>query len=295
MRTYIDCLPCFFSQAIAACRLLGVSDADTKRVVDRVGALLPKVALESSPPETAALVHRVIREALENPDPYAKIKRKSNEAALAVYPQLREKVRASADPLRAAVEISIAGNIIDYGALLNPDLGAEISRIVEAEERAVLREDARLFDFLKLQNAIDRARSVLYLADNAGEIVFDRILIEEMRARRPAMELTVAVRGGPVLNDATEVDAREAGIDRIAVVISNGTDVPGTVLRACSPEFRDVWKQSDLIISKGQGNYESVAGEPGNIFFLLMVKCEVLARDIGAGLRDVILTANGAY
>jgi uncharacterized protein with ATP-grasp and redox domains len=124
------------------------------------------------------------------------------------------------------------------------------------------------------------ARSILYLADNAGEIVFDRLLIE----RLPAGRVTVVVRGAPVINDATRADAQVAGLDRIAEIIDNGSDAPGTVLEDCSAQFRERFESADVIIAKGQGNFETLSAAGANICFLLKIKCPVLATHTGIEL-----------
>ena len=139
-----------------------------------------------------------------------------------------------------------------------------------------------------LRRAVDEARDILYLADNAGEIVFDRLLIEEM----PRDRITLVVRGSPVINDATREDAEAAGLSSLVTVIDNDSDVPGTILESCSPDFRSRFAQCDLVIAKGQGNYETLAGENQNIFFLFKTKCPVIARDVGNEVGQMAVCVN---
>ncbi|MBN1697142.1 MAG: DUF89 family protein [Spirochaetales bacterium] len=289
MKTYLDCIPCFFRQTIEACRMIGLSDGAVKRILDEVARHIPEIELEDSPPVMGSIIHRIIREETNNPDPYKHIKKKSNDLVLSLYPLLKKKVENSQDRILEAVEIAIAGNIIDYGALFRLDLHAEIDAIINMEDAGIKNEDPRFFAYRDFIASLERAKTILYCADNAGEIVCDRILIEEIHAAFPATRIVCAVRGGPIINDCLVSDAVEAGIDKTARVIANGVDAPGTLLGACSKEFLDAWRVSDMIISKGQGNFESLAGNEGNIFFMFIVKCGVLAADIGCRIRDVIL------
>ena len=142
-------------------------------------------------------------------------------------------------------------------------------------------------DEKKIKRVLDAAHEILYIGDNAGECVFDKILIEEMK--KP---VTYAVRDAPIINDATYEDAVQAGIDSVATIISSGTDAPGAILETCSAEFKKLYHNSSFIISKGQGNYEALSIEMGPIFFLLKVKCQVIANDIGVNKGDIVLKAS---
>jgi uncharacterized protein with ATP-grasp and redox domains len=144
-------------------------------------------------------------------------------------------------------------------------------------------------DFIDVQlipfrQAVNDAREILYIADNAGEIVFDRLLIE----RLPIEKVTVAVKGSPVINDVTMEDALVAGLPRIVEVIDNGSDAPGTILESCSGYFQERFEKADLVIAKGQGNYETLSDIDKNIFFILKAKCPVIARDIGCEVGQMI-------
>jgi uncharacterized protein with ATP-grasp and redox domains len=237
------------------------------------------------------IIHSIIKEQAHNDDPYEEIKCKSNEIALAVYPHLKSMVRKAKDCLLKAVKVAIAGNIIDYGAVFNLDINKEIETILRYEEDNIRNGD-KYFIYKDFVKHLDKTRTLLYLADNAGEIVFDRILIEEIKAAYPGMRIYFAVRGQPIINDCTIKDAITAGIDKITTLITSGSDAPGTILSCCSPQFLHIWQQSDLIISKGQGNFESLSGAQGNIFFMFIVKCQPLAREMGWDLRNVILCRN---
>ena len=204
------------------------------------------------------------------PNPYATEKKESNINTLKLYKDLRIKVLESSNPFGMALRLSIAGNIMDYGASGSFDVEPTILR--------VLQSDFAIDHSIELENRIKSSSKILYLGDNAGEIVFDKLFIEMIMHPH----LTFAVRGSNVLNDATIEDAQQVGIDLVADVISNGYDAPSTVLTECSPEFLKVYNEADLIISKGQGNFEGLIDENDpRIFFLLMVKCDVVAEAIG--------------
>ncbi len=276
MKTYIDCLPCFVSQALRAARIASDDEEIIRKVVNETGMMLKDIPVESTPPEIGRLIYKKVRELTGNPDPYRAIKKESTSEALALYPSLKKIVEESDDKLLTAVRIAIAGNVIDFGVNRKFDLKKDID--------TVLKRDFAVFDYRLFMDMYESAEEILYIGDNAGECVFDRVLIEEMN--RP---VTYAVRETSVINDALHEDAADAGLDKITNLVSSGTDAPGTVLSTCSREFREIFENSKFIISKGQGNFEALSGEKRPIFFLLMAKCPVIAADIGINEGDILL------
>jgi len=255
-----------------------------ERAVRETLELAAQMPFDRCPPRMGQKIHRLLREATGNPDPYRKVKKHSNALALELYSALKQRIGASIDPFGTAVRLAIAGNVIDFGCRSN--LGDdEVRQAVEEATGASLDEIAAA----DLRRAVDQAQDILYLADNAGEIVFDRLLIEEM----PMDRVTLVVRGGPVINDATREDAETSGLSSLVAVMDNGSDVPGTILESCSPSFRSRFEQCDLAIAKGQGNYETLGGEDRNIFFLFKTKCPVIARDVGCQMGEMIVCHNG--
>jgi len=199
-------------------------------------------------------------------DPYVDEKLKSNLIALKIYDDFRPKVIKSQDPFDMALRLSIAGNIMDYG----PNAAFDIQQTIEH----VMQSQFAINHSLELKARLKNAKRVLYLGDNTGEIVFDKLFIEMIMHNN----LTFAVRGSAVLNDATIQDAEQIGMDQVADVITNGYDAASTVLKECSQEFLDIYQSADVIISKGQGNLEGLIEEQDpRIFYLLMVKCDVIA------------------
>jgi len=234
-----------------------------------------------TPPHVGRIIHRLIKELTGNGDPYRKVKRRYNEIALKMLPDLSERVRAAEDPILTALQLAIAGNIIDFGALSG---NFDLAQIVEETLRSEFAPDG----YERFRSALDRAGRIVYLGDNTGEIVFDRILIETLLRHKP-FEIVFVVRGMPIINDATMEDARFVGLDRLVRVISNGSDAPATVLSECSPEMVGIYDAADMVLAKGQGNYESLSEERGPLFFLLKAKCPVVARDLGCEVGDIVL------
>jgi uncharacterized protein with ATP-grasp and redox domains len=284
VRTYLDCYPCFLRQALDAARRAGVGDTQQRAVLDRVLEALRQVEPAATPPEIGNRVHRIVRQVAANGDPYREAKTASTRQALALYPRLKALVREADDPLDVAVRLSIAGNIMDAARGQECDLWSTVER--------VLAQPFAADDGMAFHEALDRADTkgrngvvpLLYLADNAGETVFDRVLIEALD-----VPVVYAVKGGPTLNDATREDALAAGVDRVAEIISTGSDAPGTILDRCSKEFRKLYERAEIIIAKGQANYETLSEAGSKVFCLLQTKCPVIARDVGVLVGSIVL------
>lgn len=276
MRTYLDCYPCFLRQTLDAVRHAQIDEELQQQVLRQAMEILPTFDLQASPPEMGAYIHRLIRLELDNPDPYREAKARSTAEALALYPRLKKRIASSADRLDTAVRLAIAGNIIDLGVSQTYDLWDVVERML-TQEFAI---DARV----AFRAALATAQSVLYLGDNAGETVFDRLLIETLE-----LPVTYVVKGSPVLNDATLEDARAAGLEQVATLLTNGTDIPGTILAKTSAEFQERYAEAELIIAKGQGNYETLSESHNpKLFYLLQVKCPVIARDLGVQVGAMV-------
>jgi len=280
MRTYLDCIPCFFKQALKAARIAGANEDIQKKVLDRLASEVPNFSLSSSPPEMGRIIYRLVKEVTEEEDPFRKVKEKYNRIALNMYPDLKDKVAHSEDKLLAAIRLAVAGNVIDFGV--------DSSFILKKEIRDAFKKDFAVFDYQEFKGILKNTKQILYLADNAGEVVFDRVLIEELNR-----EVIYVVRNKPVINDALIEDAKFCGIDKIARVISSGSDAPGTILDLCSSDFLSLYVKAKLIISKGQGNFEGLTGKSNApVFFLFKAKCPVIANDIGCKVDDIVLKYN---
>jgi len=279
MRTYLDCIPCFVRQALDAVRLVTDDEAIHAQLLRDVLHEASEMDLRLPPPAMGQRIHRSIRELTGSGDPYGDIKGRFNRLALDMYPKLKGLVEHSAQPLEVAVRLALAGNVIDFGVTSDLD-EADVHEAVKRALTQPLDGDVEAFS-----RAVSRAEEILYLADNAGEIVFDKLLIERM----PLERLTVVVKGSAVINDATMADAQAAGISGLVSVIDNGSDAPGTILADCSREFRARFHKADLIVAKGQGNYEALSDVEKDIWFLLKAKCRVIARDLGCEIGSLVL------
>ena len=278
-KTELECLPCFHRQIERTLAYAGINGDRGRRIRRMAGAEVEAAKLDEVPARTSTRIHRILNREI-GVDAYMRVKDQYNRIALEKLDELRKRAAAAGDRLEGCVRAAIAGNVIDFGIYEKIDL-----------DRAI--EDAFLTaltatDYTAFTSAVSRARRVLYLCDNAGEIVFDRILVEALRAA--GRELIVAVKGSPVINDATLDDADIAGLASCAEIIDNGNDGIGTLLEACSARFRDAFLSADLIISKGQANFETLV-EIGDerIFFLFKVKCPVVARGLNRENGEIVL------
>jgi len=276
MKVYLECYPCFFTQALNTSRIITSDEKKIWQILNEVSLSIPKIPMDVTPSEIGREVQRIISEMTGVKDPYQKIKRQYIRQALFLYPELKRMIDSSDDRLMTAIRLSIAGNVIDFGANSDFDLKKDI--------KTILNQEFAVNHYQEFCQALDKASKILYLADNAGETVFDRLLIEELH--KPVI---YAVREEPVINDATREDALLSGIDEVAEILSSGCDAPGNILKFCSDEFMNVYRSAELIISKGQGNYEGLSDEDRPIFFLLKAKCRVIALDIGIEEGDIVL------
>ena len=276
MKTFLDCLPCMMDQALRAGRIATDDERIIKKLLDAVGAMMKDIPLENTPPETGEIIYRKVREITGVTDPYKEVKKANIEEALSLYPELKKIVKESDNSLLTAIRIAIAGNVIDLGVNKKFNLVEDV--------RKILKQDFAILDFEKFEKQLEIAGSVLYLGDNAGESVFDKILIEELN--KP---VTYVVREIPVINDVTKEDAIASGINEVAEIISSGTTAPAVILSLCNNEFIERFNNSKMIISKGQGNYEGLSDVKQPVFFLLKAKCFVIANDLNVEENDIVL------
>ena len=284
MRATPSCMPCYLKQALAAAREV-TEDAETQRhVLSEVARVLPDLSLESTPAHNSTRVLWRAQEVLGCADPWAAKKRHYNELALRMYPRLKTLVQESQDAMHTALVIAAAGNVIDLGILGGGGVD------VEGALNDLLSQGFAIDEGDRLERAMCRSGEVLYLIDNAGETVFDRVLIEELTSRD--LRVTVAAKGQPILNDATVEDALVAGLDQVADVVSNGSPMIGTALETCSQEFRHLFEHAQLVISKGQANFETLNETTKPIFFILKAKCPEVARELGVSTGEVVAMFN---
>lgn len=256
--------------------MAGATEVQQRDVVLGIMDRLAQMPPGTTPPEMGIEIHRLIRDITGDPDPYLKVKQEATQKALRLLPKIRVKLGESKNKLETAIRLSIAGNIIDFALDKTYDLWEEVER--------VLAQDLAINDFGLLRKRLGQVDSVLILGDNAGETVFDRLLIETL-----SKPVTYVVRGGPVINDATVDDAIAVDIDQVADVVDSGVQAPGTILALSSQAFQEKFNEAELILAKGMGNYETLSTVEAPIFFLLQVKCPVIARDIHAPVGSTVV------
>jgi damage-control phosphatase, subfamily I len=284
MRTYPDCIPCFVRQSLEAARLVSDDENLHQQILKRALQTAADWDYSQPPPGLGQGVHRAIRELSGVDDPYGETKTRFTGYLLELLPELESRVAASDDPFLAALKLAVAGNVIDFGVNMNLT-HEDIDSAVEAA--LAWRPESQRVEALRSKLAT--SAKILYCGDNAGEIVFDKLFIHWINELFAPVEVTFVARGFPVLNDVTLHDSRQAGIEEVARLIDNGSDAPGCLLDDCSEQFHAALAESDLVISKGQGNYETLSELDLETYFLLKAKCQCIADDIGTQKGELVL------
>lgn len=285
MREGFDCIPCYIKQVINLFNMVEVDEEAAQKHLRSI--LLSIVSLDPLriPVENVTVILHKAYELLGVKDPYYRAKHESNNLAVGMLPKLREAVDCSNDPLYTACKLAIAGNVIDMVIIPDFDIYSSVEEALSSEFAG---NDYEIF-----KKQVESAHQILIVGDNSGEIAFDRLLVE--RLRRPGNKIIYAVKGGPIINDATMEDAEQVGMVEVAELITNGNNSVGTNLERCSSEFNRALTESDVVISKGQANFESLEStiEAGDkTFFLLKAKCPTTARKLGVELNGMVLRWN---
>jgi uncharacterized protein with ATP-grasp and redox domains len=279
MKLYIDCLPCILRQTLEVLRLATHNEAIEEQAMCEALGILTRYRNYRNAPDICRAIHRVIRDRTGVDDPYRRIKESAIKSALAVYPLVRRRV--SEGGLHTALLAAAAGNSMDAAVGGDTTVDDGIARELDI---GFVRSDFP--DFL---DRLHTARTLLIIGDNAGETVFDRLIAENL----PGLSVTYAVRSRPIINDATEEDALASGLDTCARILPSGSEAPGTLLDECSPEFLEIFRGADIVISKGQGNFETLSEAPREIFFLLKAKCPPIARMLGVDIGQYVFERRG--
>ncbi|MCW3807597.1 damage-control phosphatase ARMT1 family protein [Plebeiibacterium marinum] len=275
------CFDCHLSTVDKLVKKFNLSAVERDKLLHDARELLQKYS-GCPNPIIATYIQRLASQKIKCDALYREEKCHANTVLLSDYQYWEIFVNQSHNPFQTAVKLAVAGNIIDYGAHSQPeDITAKINELVKLK--------FAIDDTINLYNRIKAAKKILYLGDNAGEIVFDKLLLETINHPN----VVFAVRGRPVINDATIDDAMFVGMDKLCKVITNGYDAPSTLLEHCSQDFVAEYKEADLIISKGQGNFEGLMNSGGsNIVFMLMAKCNPIAELLGVKKGSLIVKEN---
>ena len=282
MRVAPECIHCILRQCIEAARFATGNEQLVWEIVSKLLGQLQEMRRDLTPPEVSQVAHRLVREYTSNPDPYEKAKRQFNLIARGLYPKLEKIVNSSKESLYDALKLAIAGNVIDFAI----DERIDAARAIED----VMKADFAINDVQEFREELGKSKDILFIADNAGEVFFDKLLIEQLSGLR----ITYVVKGSPILNDATLEDAKFAELDKFAEIITTGTDAVGVIFGQTSREFQKHLGKADMIIAKGHGNYESLEETDYNAFFLLKAKCAAVAKSLGVGVAvgNIVLKRN---
>lgn len=281
MKMNEQCLPCLVSQVIKVANITKAKDKE--KLYKEVFQYLSTLDFSKTNPEIIGSTFRILKKHIGNNDPYKDIRRYYNQLILKNLHLFKEKIKNADDSFHETMKYAILGNIIDF----NPMHHANVSDVMKWFE-SIDDVHFAIDDSLQLKEDIVRANRILYLGDNCGEICIDKLLVKKIKDINPNVEIFFGVRGFPIVNDSIEEDAYFVGIDKYATIISNGDDSLGTVLSRTSQEFQNIYHQSDVIICKGSANYESLSEEKGNLYFLMMVKCDVMSQYIGVPIQSMI-------
>ena len=281
MRTSLICYPCMVRQAVSVLQYHEIDPISQFTAIKKVLDYLAEADERLSPSESAGETNRIIREVTGIDDFYLDEKQTSHALAMSYLEDLRTLAKQGNDPLEQALKISAAGNVIDVIHVDDYHLWDEVTTTVAGD-----LEGGGLEAF---RERLEGASHLLILADNVGETVFDRVFIETL-----SIPVIYSVKSGPILNDATREDAEAAGLEQVAQIIENGTRSPGTVLSKTSPDFKELFERSTLVLSKGQANYETMDEQGDKVFFLLRIKCPLLSEKLNAPLGTLVLKQGAA-
>ena len=281
MELLLDCVPCMLRQALEASRIATDDLEIQDKVVEETMKILLNYKSYRNSPDLAREIHQIIKSQTGNKDPYSKIKENDLKVAKNIYAYLKDFLISKEYSLYWALKIAATGNNID--AAVYKDIN-----LVKCVERE-LEKDFSVCDIEILERKLEKASNILIIGDNTGETIFDKVMIENF----PGINVTYGVRSEPIINDVTEQDAVASGLSDISRIVSTGCNAPGVILEDCSEEFIDIYNKSDIIISKGQGNFEALSGEKGNIFFLLKAKCPMISQKLNVNLNEYIFKFNG--
>lgn len=279
---YFECLPCLLRQALEASRL-ATDDIELQKEIMKQAALsISDYQSYQYAPEIGRVLHNIVKNTTGVSDPYEDIKEKSIKAAEELYHYLKMFLYKKQDRIYWALKISATGNIID--AAINCGANVDNLSCIESE----IEKEFTICDVEYFKSKLQTCKKLLIIGDNSGETIFDRVLIEDMLNHN----ITYAVRSEAIINDVTLKDAIDSKLDTCTTIVSTGCNAPGLIIEECTDDFKRIYYEADIVISKGQGNYETLSGQSREIFFLLKAKCSVLADLLGVNVGDYIFKCN---
>lgn len=277
MKADFECVPCILTQGLNTVRRVTDDRKVHREVLNYIMDRLRNDQLAMTPADHSNLAYQAVREVTGVEDPFKQEKQDLNRAAMELYPKLKQTVAESEDPLHTALKIAVAGNMIDLGIDSEFDIERDLERIIE--------DGFAIDDCLDFKSSLDKAEQILYIGDNTGEIVFDKVLVEQLGPEK----VTFVVKGGPIINDAMLEDTRQIGLNSICRVIPTANNCIGLPSSSITPDIEHALNTAGMIISKGQGNFETLSETNKNIFFLLKAKCTLVAKELGVRFGQVVL------
>lgn len=282
MKMKDQCLPCLVNQVIKVADITQAPDREA--LYRKIFTFLAQLDFQKTNPEVIGETFAILKSHLKNDDPYYEVRKYYNMLLMDMSESIEEHIGSDEYPFYQAVKYAVIGNIIDFNPIYNRTMEEIMKFINDAEHLAFTINHVKA-----LQKDIQEAKTLLYLGDNCGEICLDKLLIKQIKKENPNLKVYFGVRGAAVVNDSVEADAYDVGIDEYAAIISNGDYALGTVLERTSEAFRKIFESADVVIAKGQANYECLSEyEKKKIYFLLMAKCQVIANDIGVGTNSLV-------
>ena len=282
MKINYDCLPCLINQVNKVADITKAEDRE--ELLKQVFAYLSTLTFNETNPEIFGATFELTKKHIGNDDPYKEIRTYYNTLFLEMQESFSQKIASAANPFQQAIKYAILGNIIDFNPMHNSSMENTMQQFEDIDTLTLTVDHTD-----KLAADIEQGKRLLYLGDNCGEICLDKLLIQEIKRKNPTLEIYFGVRGTSVVNDSIEADAYFVGMDEYATIISNGDRSLGTVLHRTSAEFKEIYNSADIIIAKGQANYESLSDETAhNIYFMLVTKCHIIANHIGVPLQSLL-------
>lgn len=285
-----ECFICDLNQIRKISAFMELHESTENQLLATTNEYLQSCDMAKTNPEIMAEIWKRITVTLENDNPYKDIKTRYNQLILSLEDDITIMIEDSKQPLKTALKLAVLANIIDFSARHQFDEQIVKDKLMQAEDIQLVRDDSD-----KLFEALSQASTLLYLGDNCGEIVIDKMFIRKIRQMFPNLSVTYGVRGQAIVNDVTLEDARDVKMEEVAEIISNGDGSLGTVLERTSSQFQKVFHSSDVIIAKGQGNFEGLSDmtmTDKKLFFLFMAKCDLVADLVGVNKMSIVCMEN---
>ena len=288
MNIQAECKVCLLQQTLNVLKNLNIDEATSRKVIDELSEKIYKLNYDKSPPEHAIDVYGAISKLLNRDDLYKKQKESAIKQAESFVPLLKDKIKNSENKLLTAIKISVAGNVLDLATQKSFNLSSELENI--------FKTNFAIDNFKNLKEDLESAKEIVILADNAGENIFDKILIETLIELYPNLKIHYATRGQPIINDITYDEAKLSGVGEICNLVSSGVASAGFIYELASDEFREIYNRADFVIAKGMGNFETMIDVVDKkSYFLFKVKCNVVSKLIDRKIGDIICLSNKIY